>query len=165
MRHVPLPHSSLQFPPQTDNGGAVWTYAGDTTSDIFGVTMARHANTSAPNAVDTFGVETSSFASLGTCTVYGWSSFAGASSTPAWSHSYDLCSSNLFTGGSYVSVEASDSGGVLVALLDMRDSPTANVTAHAYVFDGPTGTLNFVRDLSVPASQGQEAGGDRDSSR
>lgn len=87
--------------------------------------------------------------------MYGWRSYSGASSTPVWSHSYPLCSSNLFTGGSYVSVEASDNGGVLVALLDQQDTPTGNVTAHAYVYDGPTGNLNFVRDLSVPASQGQ----------
>ena len=117
--------------------------------------MARHGNATS-NTVDTFGVETSSFGSLGDCTVYGWRSLS-SSSQPVWNHTYHLCSSNLFTGGSYVSLEASDSGGVMAALLDIQDNATANVTAHVYVFDGQSGALRFVRDLTVPASQGQIA--------
>lgn len=79
-----------------------------------------------------------------------YSAGASANGNAVWTYNIPSCSANLETGGTYVSLQASDDGSTLAfAGYELMGSNPVN--ASVWVFDAPTGKLRYkFADTSKP---------------
>ena len=111
------------------------------------VDQARHVESAAAGAVDTFGAV---ITAAGT-TLFGFSASIGAK--PAWTLSLPGCNTDG-GGGTYIGLEASDDGS-LVGFFCPHNNGTG-VTARVYGVEGQTGKAwKFDLGPGVQAGQGQ----------
>ena len=123
----------------------MWSFASGPGTYL--VDQARHIESAAAGAVDTFGAVVTSAGA----TVYGFSSAAGA--TPAWTLALPGCNTDG-GGGTYIGLEASDAGDIVAFFCP--HTVGGATTARVYGINGQTGTAwNYDLGAGVKAGQGQ----------
>ena len=129
-------------------GNQVWAFSNGTGQYL--VDTARHCESPDSGPVDVVvgvcGSPTDG------CVLYGRTS---ATDTTRWALPLPDCSTNV-EGGTYVNMEASDSGN-RVAFLCRFTNPSGNASARVYLIGMQSGSVTWVHDLGadVKAGQGQ----------
>lgn len=119
------------------------TYLLDTARHNLGVTQG---------SVDVF---TAALGGSKDTTLFGFSS-TQTNAAPAWELTLPGCSADNGVGGTYIGMEASDSGNALAFQCVYKDPTTGNYSARAYLVDGQGGNATWSFD--VTAQYGVKAG-------
>jgi hypothetical protein len=129
-------------------GGLSWTF--NVGAGTYLVDSARHLETgSSGSAVDTFAVF---MGASGGSTLYGLTS-TSVSAKPSWLLTLPDCGTDT-GGGTYIGLQASDSGSA-VAFLCHYTASSGAVTARAYLINGQTGAVSWYLDLGASVKAGQ----------
>jgi hypothetical protein len=126
-------------------GSLVWSFSNGTGD--FLVDTARHAEGQDNGPVDVYVATCLPGAG---CTLFGRTS---ATDTTRWSLILPECSVNV-EGGTYINMEASDSGNRVAFLCHFSD-PQGVATARVYLVGGQTGHITWSYDAPGKAGQGQ----------
>jgi hypothetical protein len=130
------------------SGALTWSFSNGTGSEYL-LDTARHAEGQDSGPVDV-AVAVCGSPEEG-CVLYGRTS---ATDTTRWSLPLPHCATNV-EGGTYVNLQASDSGSSAAFLCRYTNPATGAASAQVYLIDMQAGTLAWVHDLGVAVKAGQ----------